>query len=47
MEQKSLFRNMAEHWQSSIGARTEIERFTGGLISEKYMANLDSQGKGP
>jgi len=47
MEQKSLFRNMAEHWPSSIVARTEIERFTGGLISEKYMANLDSQGKGP
>jgi hypothetical protein len=28
-------------------ARTEIERFTGGIIKEKYLANLDCQGKGP
>ncbi len=41
------FRSMAERWPSSMVARTEIERFTGGIISEKYLANLDSQGKGP
>jgi len=28
-------------------SRTEIENFTGGIISEKYLSNLDSQGKGP
>lgn len=38
---------LAEKWPSSIVARTEVERFTGGLISEKYLANLDSCGKGP
>jgi hypothetical protein len=34
-------------WKSTIVARTEITVFTGGLISEKYIANLDSQGGGP
>jgi hypothetical protein len=38
---------MAANWPSPIVARTEIEKFTGGLISEKYQANLDSAGKGP
>jgi len=44
---KSIFQEMVDRWPSSIVARTEIERFTGGLISEKYLANLDCAGKGP
>ncbi len=47
MEKSSPLRNMADRWTSSMVARTEIERFTGGIMSEKYLANLDSQGKGP
>ena len=50
MEQSSLkniLQQMAAKWASPIVARTEIEKFTGGLISEKYQANLDSAGKGP
>lgn len=47
MEKLSPFRSMAERWPSSMVARTEIERFTGGIMSEKYMSNLDSQGRGP
>lgn len=42
-----IFQSMADRWPSPIVARTEIERFTGGMISEKYLANLDSAGKGP
>ena len=34
-------------WPSPFVARTEISAFTGGIISEKYLANLDSAGKGP
>jgi len=34
-------------WPSSVVARTEVKAFTGGLLSEKYLANLDSQGAGP
>lgn len=43
----SLFSGMAAKWPSAWVARVEIERFSGGLISEKYLANLDSAGKGP
>ncbi|HOE79189.1 MAG TPA: hypothetical protein PLX58_04425 [Smithellaceae bacterium] len=43
----SIFQEMADKWPSSIVARTEIKDFTGGAISEKYLANLDSLGKGP
>lgn len=43
----SSLQKMAERWPSSMVARTEIERFTGGIIKEKYLANLDCQGKGP
>jgi len=34
-------------WPSGIVARQEIKRFTGGVLSEKYLANLDCQGIGP
>lgn len=43
----SIFQEMIDRWPSPWVARTEIERFTGGVISEKYLANLDSAGKGP
>jgi hypothetical protein len=41
------FKSMKKKWASSIVAREEIKTFTGGAISEKYMANLDSQHQGP
>jgi hypothetical protein len=44
---KDVFQQMADSWGSEIVARTQIEKFTGGMISAKYMANLDSQGEGP
>jgi len=44
---EALFQSMADRWPSAYVARTEIENFNGGIISEKYQANLDSQGKGP
>jgi hypothetical protein len=40
-------KDLKQNWGSSVVARTEIRTFTGGLISEKYIANLDSQGAGP
>lgn len=43
----NLLASMADKWPSSLVARTEISAFTGGLLSEKYLANLDSAGKGP
>ena len=43
----TLFQELADKWPSAFVARTEAEKFTGGLIGEKYLANLDSAGKGP
>lgn len=45
--EKDIFQEMAERWPSAVVARTQIERFTGGLLSCKYLANLDSSGQGP
>jgi hypothetical protein len=42
----ALFQDMAEKRPSAWVARTEAEKFSGGIIKEKYLANLDSCGKG-
>lgn len=44
---RSIFREMADRWPSSWIARTEVRSFTGGILTEKYLANLDSAGLGP
>jgi hypothetical protein len=41
------FSTLAERWPSAWVSRTKIQEFSGGLINEKYLANLDSQGRGP
>ncbi|MGV8057881.1 MAG: hypothetical protein AB2L12_07670 [Smithellaceae bacterium] len=43
---ETIFQDMADKWSSAWVSRTEIEHFTGGIIKEKYCANLDSAGKG-
>lgn len=43
----TMFSELAAKWPSAWVARTEAKEFSGGLIGEKYLANLDSQGKGP
>ena len=40
--EKDVFQEMGERWPSAVVARTEIEKFSGGMLSRKYMANLDS-----
>lgn len=39
--------HLADKWPSSIVARQKIGEFTGGLISEKTVANMDCLGQGP
>ena len=48
------FSNIQEHlndlavkWPSTLVSRDQIESFTGGLISQGRMANLDCLGEGP
>lgn len=38
---------LADKWPSSHVARDKVEEFSGGIIKPKYLANLDSLGKGP
>lgn len=46
-EQFKIIDQMAADWPSPIVARKKVEEFSGGAISGKTLANLDSQGKGP
>lgn len=47
MSEANPFREMEKRWPSNVVARSEVERFTGGAITSKYLANLDAQGLGP
>jgi hypothetical protein len=37
---------LADNWTSGIVARSEVGRFSGGLLHPRTMANLDSLGTG-
>lgn len=41
------FSSMIEKWPSAFVSRDQVEQFTGGMIKSRYLANLDSVGKGP
>ncbi len=45
MKRKELD-DMASHWPSTLVARSEVKKFTGGAISGKTLANFDSLGLG-
>jgi hypothetical protein len=47
MSKPVSFKTLVNTWPSAFVAREEIERFTGGIINSKTLANLDSQKKGP
>ncbi len=42
-----LFQKMVAAWSAPVVARNEVSRFSGGILTARYLANLDSQGKGP
>lgn len=44
---KDIYDQMAEKWPSAIVARKEVSNFSGGLLSPRTLANLDSMGSGP
>ncbi|MDI6797108.1 MAG: hypothetical protein QMD09_09185 [Desulfatibacillaceae bacterium] len=41
------FGSLAEKWASSVVSRSEVSRFSGGVLHPRTLANLDSLGKGP
>jgi hypothetical protein len=47
MEKKVDFSVIAKFFPLGYLTREEAERITGGLVSAKYLANLDADGKGP
>jgi len=44
---KELLSSLPAKWTSTFVERQQVGNFSGGLLNPKYMANLDSQGKGP
>lgn len=38
---------LVEAWPSPIVSRSEVGKFSGGVLNPRTMANLDSLGKGP
>ena len=46
-EIKTHFTELAAKWPSTLVSRDQIGNFTGGLISQGRMANLDCLGEGP
>jgi len=44
---RDAYQQLCDRWDSSIVSRGQIEKFTGGAITSKHIANLDSLGEGP
>jgi hypothetical protein len=38
---------LADKWPSPLVSRGSVEKFTGGIINSKTLANMDCQGTGP
>ena len=41
------FKKLFENWPSPFVARSEVSRFSGGILNSKTCANNDSNGTGP
>lgn len=44
---QKIFLEMIDRWGSPIVARTAVKEFSGGILNERTLANLDSRGLGP
>lgn len=45
MNTQDHFSKLVDHWPSSMVARPEVARFSGGILSGKTLANLSSRGE--
>ena len=45
-ESNKVLESLADRWPSEIVARKEISKFTGGILSARTLANMDSRGDG-
>lgn len=46
-QQEQIFDELVRAWNSPLVSRHEVERFSGGVIRARSLANMDSQGTGP
>lgn len=42
-----IFKKMAAAWPAPLVARSEVGRFSGGLLNARTLANMDCKGSGP
>ncbi|VBB42843.1 conserved hypothetical protein [uncultured Desulfatiglans sp.] len=47
MVNSRVFDEMVEKWPSAVVARQDVDKFSGGVLTSAYMANLDAKGEGP
>jgi hypothetical protein len=47
MSRDEIIKSFTDSWESAFVARSEVDRFSGGLVSSRYIANLDSAKMGP
>ena len=44
---KESFEDLARSWDSAFVARTQLSKFSGGLLNPRTLSTLDCRGKGP
>jgi hypothetical protein len=47
MQLEKRFRDLVERWPSAFVSRTDVQKFSGGALTTKSLANHDSLGTGP
>ena len=47
LKSQDVFDRLAQGWGSTLVARHEVARFSGGVLHPRTMANVDSLGLGP
>ena len=45
--EKPNLSHLSKNWNSTIITRSNVEKWTGGLITAGYIAYLDAKGEGP
>jgi len=44
---KESFEDLSRSWPSAMVARTQLSKFSGGLLNPRTLSSLDCRGKGP
>ncbi len=47
MKREDVFDQMVRKWDSALVSRSEVGKFSGGMIAPRTLANADSLGQGP